>query len=120
MNNSVVPAFDAANAINPHSAVTPIQYTGSPSFVQYLKIFGAIPSIANAYSVLDEAYKSEFPADQAATSKTALMMDGRALIPAESMAMTNGEAEASPPPTLLRRRVEFEGTRRPMMRIERT
>lgn len=72
----------------------PSAQTGRPPLVQRRKIFGALPSSARAYRVRDEAYRSELPADQAEMRITALMIDGRALMPALLIAITKGDALA--------------------------
>jgi hypothetical protein len=56
---------------------------------------------------------SELAADQAEVRRQALMMEGRAFMPAESMAMTKGEEAAVP--SLSLRRGLLEATNKPMM-----
>lgn len=75
---------------------------GRPLLIVLAKMRGAWPSHAMPYSVRDAAYKSELPAEKAAMRMTALMMLGRALMPARWMPMTQGEAAASLPPLMRR------------------
>lgn len=47
-----------------------------------LKIAGASPERASPYSARELVYRSELAADQADVKRQALIMDGRAVIPA--------------------------------------
>ena len=53
---------------------------------------------ARLYSVHDEAYKSELPAENTEIKMTALTMEGNALIFAFMMAMAKGDELAVPIP----------------------
>lgn len=84
------------------------------------KIFGALPSMARAYRVREEVYRSELPALKAEVKMTALMMCGSTGIPAFLMARTKGEAAAVwVPERASKSLAELNGTRRPMTRIPR-
>jgi hypothetical protein len=67
--------------------------------------------------VRDEAYKSLLPAEKAASRTTTLMTEGRPLMPAFSMAMTQGEDEMSSDAPSCSSLAE---TRRPRMKVEMT
>lgn len=68
---------------------------GSPNLLTAVKIFGNRPDKAMEYRTRAEAYAYEFPALQAETRMTPLMMWGRTGIPAFLKAITYGEPEAS-------------------------
>ena len=95
-----VPQFIYAS--KPMSEVIIKAGSGKPFLVHLAKILGACPSQARPYKVREAAYRSEFPAEKAATRMTALMIDGSTLIPARSMPITQGEADASSPPLINR------------------
>jgi hypothetical protein len=59
---------------------------------------------------------SEEPADQAEVIRHALMIEGRTLMPAFSMAMTKGDEAAS---LVSERPSELEGVMMPMMKTPR-
>jgi len=82
-----------------------------------LKILGALCEIERPYRAREDVYKSEDAADQADVRRAALMTDGRPLIPAARMAMTNGEENAF---DLRPRSGLVCGTSKPMMNVPRT
>jgi hypothetical protein len=65
---------------------------GLPALSTYCKIFGAWPTSAKAWRVLVEAYVELFPTLNTEIRMTALMIDGKPLIPASWIAITNGDA----------------------------
>jgi len=84
------------------------------------KILGAFPEAAKPYNALELVYKSLEAADHAEVKRHALIIEGRALMPARSIAMTKGEAAAVPFPSFKSRPSEFDGTRRPIINVPRT
>src|SRR6266536_1339049 len=90
---------------------------GRPFRSMYARIFGAWPWPARAAKVREEPKMDELPTDNTAMRITTFMIDGKTVMPAFLMEMTNGEAAAS---ALLpdKRRVSSYGTRTPMRRRE--
>ena len=97
-------------------------------------ILGAWPVFARPYKAREEVYRSEEPADQAEAirirgqkeakgtlvdilKKQALAIEGRALIPALWMAMTQAEEAALP--VSVTRRGSLEGQIKPRMNTPR-
>ncbi|KAH9826524.1 hypothetical protein Tdes44962_MAKER00488 [Teratosphaeria destructans] len=90
---------------------------GRPSFRSLANICGAWPLCVRPYKARDDTKRSAHPADQALVSNAALTIDGRTLIPAFLMAITNGDFAAVDS----RFRDGSDGdTSRPMMNAERT
>ena len=110
------PTFRYARAQKSEDAVT-AQY-GTPDFVQDLKILGALPERARAYSEREERKRKEFPDDQALMMMPALMMESRAGMPAFLIPATKGDAPAPAPPVVMRG--SLEGQMTPMARTLKT
>lgn len=67
---------------------------GTPYLLQRLKIAGALPLSASVYKDREDMYRKELPDDHAEVMMTALMMDGRTLMPALTMPTVKGELAA--------------------------
>lgn len=76
------------------------------------KHLGALPVAARPYKPLDDKYKSLEEADHAEVRITAFRIEGRYLIPARLIAITNGDDEAFEESRL--KRGLSEGTSNPM------
>jgi hypothetical protein len=90
---------------------------GSPLEVVLARIRGAYPRRESPYSIRDAEYMSELPAEKAEVRIAALMILGRALMPARLKAMTNGDEAAVP--VDCRRDGSVYGTRRPTTKTAR-
>lgn len=88
------PLFTPMYARSENTAQNTIDGKGNPFFVAYLKMLGAFPVSARPYNARDEVYKSEDAADHAEVRSAALITDGRPLIPAVLIAITNGDLAA--------------------------
>jgi hypothetical protein len=80
------------------AAGTATVYSGTPALVHFLKIFGAWPSSASEYNVLDAAYKYAFPHDHADNKIRKLMNEGKPSMPKFWMPITHGLAAAPAEP----------------------
>lgn len=78
----------------PMANVARTETQGTPFLLHFAKTFGTCPARASAYKFRDPEYRKAFPDDHADERMIALMIDGRALIPALLMAMTNGDLPA--------------------------
>ena len=93
-------------------------YQGVPKLLHFMKIFGACPSALRPYNLRDARNIKAQPDEMAEVQTTALMIEGRTLIPAAWKAMTKGDEAAVP--------VDFDrasllyGTIMPTMRMLRT
>lgn len=108
------PVVTPMNDRNENAIPHPIAASGSPRFVVNAKNRGAFPASASPYSAREDVYRSDDAADHAEVSSAALITEGRPLIPARRIAMTNGEPSAVP---LCARSGSLEGTRSPMMNV---
>lgn len=97
---NAVPADPVAAAMKDKSEKAPPKRTqthGNPVLFVLRKILGACPRYARPYNAREEMNRSAIPADHALVTKAAFMIDGRTLIPAFLMAMTNGLFAAAVP-----------------------
>jgi hypothetical protein len=79
-----------------NSAVAAIATYGVPNLLHFWKMRGANPSLLSPYSVREEIKTLAEPELNAEVHTKALTIDGSALIPARSNAMTKGDCWAVP------------------------
>lgn len=111
--NEVVPSPKYANA--PKQLANPTQTYGTPHLFTQRKKFGANPSRAKPCNVREARKVQLLPDEKAEVRMTALMIEGRTLIPARLKAITKGEAAV---PEFAVRDGSVEGTIIPMIRTE--
>jgi hypothetical protein len=105
-----LPTFRYARAQNNEEAAT-AQY-GTPDLVHALKMEGALPDNASAYSEREDRKRKEFPEDQALTIIPALIILSKTGMPAFLIPATKGDEPAPEPPDVMIG--SFEGQITPM------
>ena len=81
-------------ASNPKHALKATATIGMPPLVTYENIIGAVLDTERLWSARDEEYSIDEDADHADVRIAALITDGKPLIPAVLMAITNGDRAA--------------------------